>query len=251
MQPRPPTPPVGIEISSLEARFAPEAPTLLEHPDYLEVRTPPFVADVKVHCDADLEGAWSVGLVQAVRAFDLQLTYSDGGRANWELPFTPVSDSAGPFPWYDAAARRTRCDGAATLRLIDGLQTRATWTPAAEAVELVAISSSKLSAFERKQAFRVWLIAVHERTGEVHVLRTFDWSVHLRVAVSVDRALGDRAKVGHWQAVSAPPATQAATGASVPARVLVAPRANDLQQLWWTAPNGTRTLLRPHPWTPR
>lgn len=241
------TAPAGLVVDALDVRFEAESPTLTEHSEGLHVRAPGFVATAEVHCGAGLGGAWSVGFVQAVRALDLRLSYANGASARWVLPFVPVSDSDGHFPWYSAEARRMSCAGRETLRLDDALETQVSWTAPVkhESREV----DSKLTDYRREQSFRVWLIAIHQPSGRRLVLRAFDWRVGLHVQVTADAPLGARAKV--IQRTTPHPNPLDAATASLPARVLVAPRANDLQELWWTDAGGVRTLLRPHAWAPR
>jgi len=241
------TAPPGLVLEAFTAGFETESATLTEHSDGLHVRAPGFVATARVRCGAALGGAWSVGFVQAVRALDLRLGYSNGACARWTLPFVPVSDSDGHFPWYSAEARRMSCAGSAILRLDDALETRVSWTaPVNDGNRDVG---SKLTAYRREQSFRVWLIAIHQPSGRRVVLRAFDWQVRLHVEVSADAPLGARARL--IQQTTAHPIPLDAATATMPARVLVAPRANDLQELWWTDERGARTLLRPHAWAPR
>jgi len=228
---------------SLERGFESGTAHLTERPDGLHVRGPRFVVQASLRCDLGGEGEWSVGFVQAVRALDVRILYGPAGQASWELPFSPVSDSDGHFPWYSRESHAPACEGTQTVRLADAVDNHVSWTPPAGSGASTA--AANLAGITRRQSFRVWLIAHHHASGSSFVIDAFDWSVAFDVVVRAERPVGRRAEVVKTETsavVEAP--------SPLPPRVLVPPTANALQQMWWTSPSGARTRLRAHAWAP-
>ncbi|XP_076126809.1 protein FAM78A [Alosa pseudoharengus] len=247
-----------ITVLELNASIDPNPTTVDESSDVvLRYRTPYFRASAQVLVPPVLKKEiWTIGWIQACNQMDFYNHYGNEGLSSWELPalrsgrVSALSDSDGvSYPWYGSTSELytvvgpTRRETRLTVSMNDNFHPSVTWS-----VPIATVGSpAQLTGIRRHQRFTTWLVARHEASGEITLLRTLRWKVRLRIDVDPQRPLGQRARLLEPLLQDQPLVLP--SNEPLPPSALTPPNANHAQMLMWRPSNAPPIMVIPPRYT--
>jgi hypothetical protein len=210
---------------------------------------PYFYANATVKCAIPSHGKYEVGFIQQCDSISLVHRYPNH-YTQWEMP-TPLSDSNGKqYPWYIIGTPNqggacsstdptrvvlqgpTPANHQVSLSMNDNLCSNVQWwdpvPPGRDNYD--ASYAEELTGIERKQAFTLWLVARPENGKQFDILRVVQWQMHFKIDVDCTKPKNSRCTATNVDSKILVD-RDGRKSDTIPAGSLVAPNANDAQEL--------------------
>ncbi len=187
----------GLDYFTIESggmRILDRDPTIEERRDVLYVQMPTARGNGRlVSRDESVTSRWKVGFVQVLAESSSRMDYGIG-RTEWKQPILPVNDSDdSEYPWYSGPDGWERGRGVMHLWFSDNPSSTITWRYTF--TDGGIRETAPLRGMIREQRFLVYLCALDEEADRLHVIKTWEWSFRLALAVDVGKPLGRRCSI--------------------------------------------------------